>query len=130
MEKELVNILKKFWLPCTFGIIPFVCQVSCHDPRPQPLLPLSEEKVDLIREAVKAGLIEVALHGFSHQTRGKSFWFGHSEFRGLSPKNQMEKIRTGKEYLERVFGCRVVTFIPPWNSYDQSTIMALEKLHF
>jgi predicted deacetylase len=128
--KELIRILQKFQMPCTLGVIPFVCQGSCHDLSSQSKVPLSREKVDLIRETVKTGLIEVALHGFSHQTTGKRFWFGHSEFHGLSLQDQVEKIKAGKEYLEKAFNCRIVTFIPPWNNYDQNTLTALEKLNF
>lgn len=130
VEKKFVQILQKFQMPCTFGVIPFVCQGSSHDLSPQPQLPLSREKVELIQEAVKAGLIEVALHGFSHQTVGKPSWFGYSEFLGLSLPDQLKKIKAGKEYLEKVFACGIVTFIPPWNSYDQGTLIALEKLRF
>jgi hypothetical protein len=49
----------------------------------------------------------------------------HSEFRGLPYDAQADKIRRGRAMLEEITGQPVVTFVPPWNTYDADTLQAL-----
>jgi hypothetical protein len=50
---------------------------------------------------------------------------GCSEFAGDRYDRQLRKIGGGKRYLERTFGVPVISFIPPWNDYDENTCRAL-----
>lgn len=127
IEIKLIDAFQKYNACCTFGVIPFVCTGDVHDAHPQDVVPLTSMKADILKNAIKAGVLEVALHGYSHQTnRERRF----AEFSGLDYNDQVEKIAMGKNYLEEILGTQVTTFIPPWNAYDLNTIHALEKLGF
>jgi peptidoglycan/xylan/chitin deacetylase (PgdA/CDA1 family) len=127
IEIKVIDAFQKYDACCTFGVIPYVCADDVHDTRPQDLVPLTSVKADILKNAIKAGVLEVALHGYSHQTiRKKRF----TEFSELDYDDQVKKIAMGKNYLEEILGTQVTTFIPPWGSYDLNTIHALEKLEF
>lgn len=90
-------------------------------------MPLTKTKAKVISKAIKNGDIEVALHGFSHQTIRRVDG-GGTEFSGLDYNEQLKRIAKGKSSLEKIFGVRIHTFVPPWNRYDSNTILVLEKL--
>ena len=64
----------------------------------------------------------MALHGLNHRFEGKS-----GEFSGVPFERQFAMISKGKHILDSLFS-PTVTFIPPWNSYDDNTLKALEEL--
>jgi len=127
-ELKLIDAFQKRSLSCTFGVIPCVHSGDGHDPAPQELIPLSSAKAAILRRAVAAGTVEVALHGYSHQTWRAKSEGGYTEFSGLDYDAQLRKLTEGKRLLEELLGIRVVTFIPPWNQYDLKTIQGLECL--
>jgi hypothetical protein len=128
LEARLVEAFHERKLKCTFGVVPFICAGDLSDSRPQELLSLPPEKVELLRDAIETGIVEPALHGFSHQTNGMKTL--HSEFSGLEYAQQFERIKRGKDFLERQLDMRVDVFCPPWHSYDAATIKALEDASF
>jgi peptidoglycan/xylan/chitin deacetylase (PgdA/CDA1 family) len=129
-ELKLINSFKKCNIPVTFGVIPYICAEDVHDPRPQNVVPLNSVKANILKDAIKDGILEVALHGYSHQTIRMKMNGGYTEFVGLDYNNQMQKIIKGKNLLEELLGVRITTFTPPWNSYDLNTIGVLEKVGF
>jgi len=138
LESKLIDAFRKHRLRCTFGVIPSITAGSVSDPASQKLVPLPPFKTQILREAVRAGILEVAQHGTSHQMRrgltGIRFLDGflpyRSEFSGIDRDVQLREVAKGKDLLEKDLGIRVVTFIPPWNSYDLNTLRALEQLGF
>jgi len=126
LEVKIIEIFRKIQSPITLGVTPFAV-ADQHDPNPQKERPLPTEKVSLLKEALNTGLIEIALHGYSHQTISA---VKPSEFYGLDFAIQLEKLSQGKTCLEDFLGVYVETFLPPWNSYDENTLLALEKLGF
>jgi len=127
LEIRLITAFQNFKIPCTFGVVPFT--VSNHlNTSPQTVLPLSETKSILLKNAMIDGTLEIAQHGYSHQTisLGKMY----SEFYGIDYDSQLQKIGKGKKYLEDILHAEIDTFIPPFNTYDLNTIRALEKLGF
>jgi peptidoglycan/xylan/chitin deacetylase (PgdA/CDA1 family) len=102
----------------TFGVIP-----AWHGQ------PLGATTVQALLPALQQGIIELAQHGYTHdalwQWRGRS-----SEFLGLPFADQSRRIAAGKAMLEKTFGQRVSSFIPPWNRYDDATVACLEQLGF
>jgi len=129
-EIKLIDAFQRYNIPCTFGIIPYVSTGDGHDPHPQQVMALSEEKAGILKSAVASGIVEPALHGYSHQTIRDCQKGGCTEFSGLSYKKQMEKIVEGKKLLEDRLDTRISTFIPPWNSYDMNTLRCVEELGF
>lgn len=127
LERAIVQDLRRRGMSATLGVIPFVCSRDIADPSEQLLLPLPEEKLQGLRQAVAEGVVEVALHGYAHQTsaRGK-----RTEFAGLAAEEQLRLLFHGKATLEAGGLGPVRTFIPPWNAYDSNTLRALEETGF
>ena len=127
-DRALVRTLSQLDVPCTFGVIPYACAGDERDPNKQPLIPLKAAEVEILQDLVGAEQIEVAQHGYSHQTitaGGRP-----SEFVGMSMADQLQTIRRGKRHLESLLQREVTTFIPPWNSYDSDTVEALSHCGF
>ncbi len=53
----------------------------------------------------------------------------NSEFMGLQFEEQLRKIEQGKRALEEWLETPIVSFIPPWNTYDEQTVRALDAVH-
>lgn len=129
-EGVLLAVMKKYNIPCTFGVVPFV-YINEWDPAEQNPNFLPDEKVRLLSNYIEHGLVEVALHGYHHHTRAERME-GHipSEFWGAPRELQQAKIVGGKMVLEKTFSTSVTTFIPPWNTYDAVTVQVLEEQGF
>jgi len=131
-EIKLFNTFRKYNIPCTIGIIPYVASGDVHSLAPQKVIPLSEKKAQILKDAMALGIIEPAIHGYSHQTicRCRDSHNKCTEFSGLSYEKQMEKIEKGKKLLEDELNTKINIFIPPWDNYDKNTLMVLEKAGF
>ena len=122
IEGFIIEAFRSINKPFTVGVIPFR-----ETENPDELLSLSGEKADLLKEAVDSGVVDPALHGYSH----KQIIDGtHSEFVSLPLDQQVEKISIAKTHLENTLDQSITTFIPPWSSYDNNTVTALEQLGF
>jgi peptidoglycan/xylan/chitin deacetylase (PgdA/CDA1 family) len=125
VEQALVRALRKHGARMTFGVVPAVTEGSYHTAGDRGVLPLGPEKIAFLREAVTAGLVDVALHGWNHRTiKGAS---PHSEFTGRSLDDQTAAITAGLELLSGALGAVPTVFVPPWNNYDANTLRALER---
>lgn len=124
LERQFLALCAQYDAPCTFGVVP-----NYHLPSAKPtenMGTLNHEKKELLRQGIAQGIVEVALHGFNHQSIGGKT---KSEFHGLSLEAQNKLIAQGKSILEGAVG-PIQTFIPPWNSYDQNTLSALKANGF
>jgi len=121
-ERQIIAAFASINKPFTVGVIPFRDTNNTGQ-----LVPLSGEKSDLLKEGVNSGIIDLALHGYSHQQVSSET---QSEFATMPLDQQIQRISSAKKVIEEVSGQRVATFIPPWNTYDENTVIALEKLGF
>jgi len=73
-------------------------------------IPLEEnrELVAYLRDLIAAGRVHIAMHGYHHTTPG-----GLPEY--VAAGDLRDKTLHGREYLERLLGCEVSTFVPPNN---------------
>lgn len=126
-ELKIIEAFRKHAVPITFGIIPFKVAGDVHDPSAQDLLPLDSVKAKILRTAFEEGILEISLHGYSHQTNSREQL---SEFANLDYPEQVDRLARGKTYLQDLTGARVITFLPPWNTYDLNTLSALEETGF
>lgn len=127
-EIALFDVFRRQGCTLTVGVIPDVAQVEVHSAATQPLVPLNEQKAAILRDGIDEGTLEIALHGLSHQNQMPDGCC--TEFDGLPYDRQYERINTGRQMLEATVGRPVDMFIPPWNSYDTTTMVVLEDLGF
>lgn len=123
VEARILASLARYGLCATFAVIPF----SGAGGAP---LPLARERARPLREAVRQGVLDVALHGHSHIDANTDDDGHPSEFVGVPAVRQRELIAAGKALLEAVFERPITGFVPPWNSYDAGTLDALEQTGF
>ncbi len=77
-------------------------------------------------------LIEIALHGLTHSN------LANGEFGAVSYEEQVRRLAKGKRFLDSCLNiCRdtldnqkIIGFIPPFNSYDETTLQILDSLGF
>lgn len=127
VETKILNIFKDHNVSLTFAVIPYRCAGNPIDIKPQKQLPLTLKKANTLKPFVDDGTLEIALHGYSHQTRSTKKW---SEFEGVAYQEQFNKLSKGKKLLETLFDTNITSFVPPYNTYDANTIHALEMLDF
>lgn len=130
LEKEFFAIFAQHEIPCLVAVIPCVCDGDIHRVEATRLLPLSPSKALLLKDGLESGQLEIALHGYSHQTILDRRHGGYTEFRGLDMTCQRETLAQGRAFLEQVLDQQVACFVPPWNSYDENTVSTLDELGF
>jgi peptidoglycan/xylan/chitin deacetylase (PgdA/CDA1 family) len=125
VETRVIEAFKRSGTRCTVGVIPHVWCGFEPDPRPQEFAPLTEEKAAVLRDAGDQGVLDVAMHGYSHEVTRPG-----TELVGLNYDEQLERIRRGRAILSELLGTTVTTFVPAWNSYDDATLRILPDLGF
>lgn len=123
LETQILTLHRQHGLPVTFGVIPCVHGVD-PDSGEVGEIPLSAEKVSILRGYIEAGVLTPAMHGYSHQS------LAVSEFEGVDAGVQFTRLDEGKRLLDAELSQQVTAFIPPWNSYDHNTLQSLESLGF
>jgi peptidoglycan/xylan/chitin deacetylase (PgdA/CDA1 family) len=125
VETRIIEAFKRSDACCTVGVIPYVWGGFGEDPRPQEVAPLTEEKAAALRDARDQGILDVAMHGYSHEMIRPG-----TELAGLDYDEQFERVRHGRALLLALLGTTVTTFVPAWNSYDDATLRVLRDLGF
>lgn len=122
LEEGIFAAAETAGIPLTVAVIPFRRQEG-------DLISLSRERTAHLIDAQRAGVIEVAQHGYCHESaRGEKQ--PPSEFMGEDAARQAGWIGEGRALLEALFDKPVIGFVPPWNTFDTATTHALEKLKF
>lgn len=88
----------------------------------------SGENVQLLREGFRKDLFEICLHGYEHANNWVKW--SYSEFTGVPLLTQKKWIETGKNKLESLTGAKIKVFIPPYNGWDQNTLLAIADSGF
>lgn len=125
--RKLIDLFVRYDVPAVLGVVPENRDETIRfDTRDEG------EFVAELHELQKKGW-EIAQHGFRHikhtEEGGVLGINAASEFAGRSPEQQAADIEAGRKIL-RDYGFEPVTFIPPWHSYDEATIMALAGAGF
>lgn len=156
-ERRILGIFEKYNVPQVISVIPKITE-DPHDCRCNKFHALEEnpEIVDLIREYHNKGLVEIAQHGYTHQTdtlhpsrqsNGDKPEFykgidrnwlayspehpeGYSEFNGLSEDIARKHISEGRKYLESRFGVHLSTFVFPWDRLNNTNLQILSDRGF
>ncbi len=103
--------------------------------RESVVIPFPERFPDqaaVLRDGVRANLIEVANHGLTHCVLANNnfrpkVWSGnriyHREFWGwVPPETQERHLRRSQDILQDYFQVAVVTFVPPGNVFTSATL--------
>ncbi|MFW6108227.1 MAG: DUF2334 domain-containing protein [bacterium] len=121
-ERRFLDAFADRGVPLTLGVVPDYAGRRPLDDDPA--------KLEALRDAVAAGRAEAALHGLTHTSltpEGER----DSEFAGQPAARQAERVAAGKSRLEAWLGKgAVVSFIPPWNTFDEATLGALDAAGF
>ena len=120
IERRFLEAFAERSVPLTLGVVAdYGARRPLEDDAP---------KLDALRDAVASGRAEAALHGVTHQSLSPDGQ-RDSEFAGQPPEEQAERLRRGKHGLESWLGeGTVASFIPPWNTFDDATLAALDAL--
>jgi peptidoglycan/xylan/chitin deacetylase (PgdA/CDA1 family) len=124
LERRIVEIFARRDVPLCVAAIPFSRAIGGES------IPLSAQNAAHLVEAAGAGVVEIAQHGHSHIRRGSDARGMRSEFAGVPAAEQVRLIREGMEHLASLFSCHIKGFVPPWNTYDQSTVRAVDEAGF
>lgn len=86
------------------------------------LYPLGDniDLVKSIKPLVREGMLEIALHGYSHR-----FYDNGAEF--INKHVNYYNVIEGKRYLERLFDTELNFFVPPSNRIDVDALIFLKK---
>jgi peptidoglycan/xylan/chitin deacetylase (PgdA/CDA1 family) len=131
VDRGVIDIFGRHQVSCTFAVVPAITALyPAVEGSNQDELPLSQEKNAELREAVRAGTVDLALHGWRHLANQFTCHPDPSEFRGLSVEEQAKILQRGRDFLADAVGAPPTLFVPPWNSYDANTVKALEMSGF
>ena len=129
ITERVVRIVAKHGAKLSIGVIPNVVSGSpAYDPRDPQYMRLSAcpEEMRVLKQAMETGCVEIAQHGWTHQKiDGQG-----TEFVGLPLEAQRDMIERGRDEIETALNTNVDVFIPPFNSHDQNTLLALRDLGF
>lgn len=115
------EILQQHTVPFLLGVTPFISKEPTN-PHGQEYRRLTEKELHFL-ENTRNGIIEIALHGFSHQVIDSQ---NKSELVGLSTEELKKKILSAMDELSR-FNIRF--FIPAFNTLDINNFRILAE-HF
>jgi peptidoglycan/xylan/chitin deacetylase (PgdA/CDA1 family) len=125
---SLFYTFKKNNIPLCLGIIPFDKKGLFYNE-------LNQEQIKDLKSRINNNEIEIALHGFNHGVNKINIlpykkFSNESEFVGLDFKDQIKKIKKGKISIDSLLNIKINIFIPPYNSYDETTLEVLDSLKF
>ncbi|MGO9444356.1 MAG: DUF2334 domain-containing protein [Thiobacillaceae bacterium] len=123
IEEAVIASLTRYGLPATFAVIPF-------RPVGQQLQALSPASAAHMQAAHKAGVIEIAQHGYSHKDWTSGTDGVPSEFFGRPISEQQSDVGAGLVHLHALFAGAIGGFVPPWNRYDAAASAAIRESGF
>jgi len=115
LNEKIVQLFQKHNIPLVLGVIPYDSSENIIFQKNYALQPV-------LRYGVQNQKIEIALHGFNHAKVSSN-----GEFGNVPPEEQFRRINLGKHFLDTVFQQETLTFIPPWNAFDENTLKVMAK---
>lgn len=119
--ERALDVMRKHSVKPLLGVIP-----DCRDTELQ-IEPFHEDFWEYVKMLQKEGCT-LAMHGYTHvydsSCRGLVSGGLRSEFAGHTYEEQYERIKKGKEVLQR-HGINTDIFFAPAHSYDRNTLKAL-----
>jgi len=126
IEKELYEQTARLGTTVLVGVVPMLPP----DRFEAKLATASESgldaRVNLLKSYAKAKVVEIALHGYRHLDAGQAK-NRKSEFSGVALAEQRKWIEEAERWMKATLDVEPWAFIPPWNTYDGSTLQALSE---
>ena len=124
LETAIFALFAKYDVPLCAAVIPFYRIAGSES-----LVGACRDNMPHVAEGLRAGRIELAQHGCLH-LRATTSGEQRSEFAGVDEAMQTKRTIEGRRQLEAGFSTVVNGFVPPWNSYDETTTRVLGKARF
>jgi len=124
VERKVFQIFARRHIPLSVATIPFA---RAADGR---VIVLSRQNAGHLLDAARMGTIEIVQHGHSQLRRGTTDRGMPTEFFGVPFEEQSRLVKEGRMHLAALFQRRIEGFVPPWNTYDGSTLRALAMAGF
>lgn len=114
LRNELIETFSRHQIPISLAIVPYQeGRMLCTD----------TAGIRQLDALASEGLVEIAMHGYSHQKCSD-----YGEFGGVDPELQRQWLTASYQVLDSLFSMPPITFIPPWNNYDTTTLDVLAEL--
>jgi len=124
VERSILEIFARRHIPLCVATIPFAKTANGE------AIPLSRRNASHLVDAVREGTIEIAQHGHMHLRSRTTDRGAPSEFFGVPFEEQFRLITEGMAHLATLFERPIKGFVPPWNTYDHSTLRAVVAAGF
>ena len=128
VDDAVLSLFSQKRMPLVIGVTPFMVK-NQHSLSSQIGFSIAEDSQRrcLLGKAIQDGC-QIALHGCTH---ARTAMRDYTEFAGEPALIQQQKLAEGLRCLERILpGVPLDVFIPPWNTYDQTTIECLNSHKF
>jgi peptidoglycan/xylan/chitin deacetylase (PgdA/CDA1 family) len=125
LEAAIFRVFEKFSVPLSVAVVPFKGTTG-----PEQLVGASRENMSHVADGIRDGRIELLQHGYAHARNTMAPKVPLSEFVGVEEASQARLITVGRRQLEDGFGVSISGFVPPWNSYDETTTRVLTNAGF
>lgn len=120
VDQGVLEVFRRHQVPLTVAVIPYASDADLSG-RLRPLA-ADARRCELLRQAMQDGVVEIALHGYSHR-----YLTPEGEFPGLPECEQRRRLLAGKRELESSLDTRIAIFVPPNNAYDETTVKLLAQ---
>ena len=118
-------------VPVTLGVIPALSFPGQASNSVTNTSLFNDSFSEYMRSLASSGLFELAQHGYDHRDNSKQYGVPvPSEFRGMPYTEQYALIEEGRNLMQSAFGTAPTSFIPPYNTGDNSTLRAIAALGF
>lgn len=130
LEKELFKRAEEIGIGVLVGVIPFPGQPydKTVGTSLRPHVDLPPAKIALLRDYADRRTIHIAIHGHSHVNNALSGT--PSEMAGLPLDLQIRLLTRARDAMNDSLHTDISTFIPPFNTFDNNTLKALQHTGF
>jgi hypothetical protein len=126
--EDLIKIYKNIWdiVPISIAVVPFVhTTITCVPPEYKHMdshFPIDRNRnlVEFIKKQINDGKVSIMLHGYGHQVYENGYEYDLKDYNTL-----YKKTKEGKEYLEKTFGIKIKSFVPPNHALSKEGMKAI-----
>lgn len=126
LERELYAHTDRLGATVMVGVVPMLPSARANALRTPASARDVATKIALLKRYARKGVVEIALHGYRHEDTDV-MTAPRSEFAGVAPAQQRIWVGEAARWMKSTLDIEAWAFIPPWNSYDDSTLSALAE---